>query len=169
MKSPVQPEPHLQVRRLLAIKRHEQPPPGYFHKFSGDVVARIRAGDRADDRNVLAGVLGDSAWVQRVWNFLEGKPLVAGLFGAAACAMVLSAFVMSERPDTTASVQPQSDSAVTIANIPSPSQPLVFGEQPASGSSTDPILQTPPAGMLLDGIGRPQARPASWTIPGSGN
>jgi hypothetical protein len=162
MKSPTQPEPHLQVRRLLAIKRHEQPPPGYFHKFSGDVVARIRAGDRADDRNVLGGLLGESAWLQRVWNFLEDKPLVAGLFGAAACAMVLSVFVMSEKPGTTASAEPQPEQGVTIANISPSSEviPVVFGEQPAS--STDPMTG-------LDDFTHPKARPASWTIPGSSN
>lgn len=169
MKSPVQPEPHLQVRRLLAIKRHEQPPPGYFHKFSGDVVARIRAGDRADDKNVLAGVLGDSAWLQSVWNFLEGKPLVAGLFGATACAMVLSVFVMSEKPDTTASSEPQPAPGVAIANISAPNQaiPVMFGDQSVP-SSTAPVMLSQP-GMSLDGLTPPKARPASWTIPGSEN
>lgn len=172
MKNPAQPEPHLQLRRLLALKRHEQPPPGYYHKFSANIVARIRAGDRADDKNVLAGVLGDSAWLQRVWNFLEGKPLVAGLFGATACAVVLSLFVMSEKPDTSASGNPPSQQSVTVANIlpSSTSNPVqAFGEQPITVSSTDPILLTQPAGVLLDDLGRPKVRPANWTISGDGN
>jgi len=33
------------LRRLLAHKRHETPPPGYFNSFSGQIIACIRAGE----------------------------------------------------------------------------------------------------------------------------
>ena len=56
-----------QLRRLLAVKRHEQPPPGYFHNFSRQVIARIRAGERAEPANAWARLFWDAPWLQRLW------------------------------------------------------------------------------------------------------
>ena len=38
------PEDFSEIRRVLAWKRHETPPPGYFNNFSTKVIARIEAG-----------------------------------------------------------------------------------------------------------------------------
>jgi hypothetical protein len=74
---------------ILALKRHEQPPPGYFHVFSGQVISRIRAGERAADPNVLQLLLIEWPWLQRLWIGLESKPALTGLLGAAACVLAL--------------------------------------------------------------------------------
>ena len=42
-----------QLRRLLKLKRYEQPPPRYFNEFSGLVIARIRAGERVGDLSLV--------------------------------------------------------------------------------------------------------------------
>ena len=36
------------LRQLLAQKRHEMPPSGHFNSFSGQIIARIRAGEASD-------------------------------------------------------------------------------------------------------------------------
>ncbi len=39
-----------ELKRLLKLKRHEVPPPGYFNNFSGEVISRIRAGEAGGRR-----------------------------------------------------------------------------------------------------------------------
>lgn len=78
-----------QLRRLFAIKRHEQPPPGYYDRFSRDVMARIKSGDTGDE--TPAG-----NWIQRLWATLEAKPMFAGAFGAGVCAVLISGLLNAE-------------------------------------------------------------------------
>ncbi len=82
-----------QLRKLLTLKRHEQPPPGYFHAFSGQVVARIKAGDPGESGPV---------WVRKLWSLFETKPMLTGAFGAAVCALAISGIVFSDDAGTTA-------------------------------------------------------------------
>src|SRR5215813_2226334 len=79
------------LQRLLALKRHEQPPPGYFNRFPREVMARIKAGENG-------GEIGyDASWLQRLLGMFELKPVFAGAFGAGVCAMVISGVVASEQ------------------------------------------------------------------------
>lgn len=77
------------LRRLLALKRHEIPPPGYFNGFSRQVLARIKAGEQGG-REVSRGT-----WFQRLWAVLEAKPVFAGAFGAAVCALLITGVLNS--------------------------------------------------------------------------
>jgi len=90
------PESFEDLRRLLALKRHEQPPPGYFNQFSREVLVRIRAGERAPDSAVLERLFGEPAWLRRVWSAFESKPVFAGGFGFALCAALVTGVFYSE-------------------------------------------------------------------------
>ena len=79
-----------QLRRLLALKRHEQPPPRYFSNFSSQVIDRIRADGAAQRRPATEGT-----WWERLWTMLEAKPLFAGAFGAGVCAVLVSGILSS--------------------------------------------------------------------------
>ena len=79
------------LRQLLALKRHEIPPPGYFHGFSRDVIARIKAGDNGEELGV------EHSWLKRFLGMFDVKPVFAGAFGTAVCAFLISGIVSSEQ------------------------------------------------------------------------
>lgn len=159
-----------QLRRLLALKRHEQPPPGYFNNFSGEVIARIKAGDRGEGGAFVERLLWEAPWLQRVWAALEAKPILAGFCGVAVCGLLISGVIYSDRADVPpVALVPVSDSGETPAAQPAlaaADHPLLA--KPAmlvEASSTSPIAGTPTDGPLLGDIAKLRAQPVSFSFP----
>ena len=131
-----------QLQKLLALKRHEQPPPGYFNNFSGKVIARIESAGAADD---------GLAWLRRLWSLVESKPMLTGAFGAAVCAMVISGLIFSDDVESASS-----GVRVAAGGANSPleggnGQPLEMrpgSDQPQFVSSTNPV--SPELNSLLN-------------------
>ncbi len=74
------------LRRLLALKRYERPPPGYFERFPREVIARIRERESAAGLALLQPL---KRWLQDVWDVLETKAVCPAAFGAAVCAALI--------------------------------------------------------------------------------
>src|SRR6185369_4369394 len=137
-----------QLRRLLALKRHEVPPPGYFNNFSSKIIARIEAGEHAE-----TAVL-DGSWLQRLWMLLEGKPAVFGAFGAAVCGLLVAGVLNAER--TTASYQPAvAVNGPTFTPVATPAANSMAGIPAVFPSSTDPVASS--GGSLFDQVPLPTA------------
>jgi hypothetical protein len=68
-----------QLQRLLALKRHEVPPPGYFENFSRQVIARIEAQSAAQARS----------WWTRWLAELDLRPAVACAYSLAVGGVLL--------------------------------------------------------------------------------
>ncbi|MBL9134441.1 MAG: hypothetical protein JNK85_01170 [Verrucomicrobiales bacterium] len=58
--------------RLLAVKRHETPPPGFFDSLPNRILVSIRAGTEMSDRGF---------W-ERLWIRILREPMVAGSYAA---------------------------------------------------------------------------------------
>lgn len=157
------------LRRLLALKRHEQPPPGYFNRFSTDVIARIEAGEARGP--AWANLIDAAPWLQNFWRALEGKPVFVGLFGAAVCGLLVTGILRSEQPEpaqpmavvgTDHSLGVGDGAAAILANTqPAIATPVAFT------SSTNPVASG--TGSLFDQVQLPTAQPASQTFIYSGN
>src|SRR5579859_1334422 len=84
------------LRKLLKLKWHEQPPPGYFRRFSDKVISRIEAGEiGAEDLSV-------SPWITRFLGLLDANPLLAGSLGMLFCGSLIGGIIFSQQGDNRA-------------------------------------------------------------------
>ena len=159
-----------QLRRLLALKRHEQPPPGYFNNFSQEVIARIKVGEKGESGAVLERLLWEAPWLQRVWAAFEAKPILAGVFGVAVCGLLITGVIYSDKTDA-ASVAlvpgTETESApMALANVSAADHPLLAKPVILEPSSTSPIATAQTGESLLGDIGKLRAEPATFSFPG---
>lgn len=129
------------LQRLLTLKRHETPPPGYFDRFSRDVSARIKAGDRGDALGLVDWFSGDSSLFARLWAALEARPAAAILCGIATCGLLVSALVYSEK---------QGDSApIAVFMAPEMAGGMEMASEaavvPPGSRAVTPVVSTPGA------------------------
>ena len=157
-----------QVRRLLKLKRYEQPPPRYFNDFSAQVIDRIKRGERGEE-NALAGwVLWEAAWLQRIWAAFEAKPVLAGAFGLGICATLITGMIYSEKSDIEpVALIPVAESptagSVKVREAMGMHQPLLANPRTLEGFSTERIPALQPDGSVPSSL---QAQPISFTFPG---
>jgi hypothetical protein len=154
------PDNFKQLRRLLALKRHEQPPPGYFNTFASQVVARIEKGEQVTEDFNLS--FGRVPWLRWLWITFEAKPAFAGVFGAAICAVVISGIMFAEQ------MEPVSKPISPVASEMAPpleTSALVAMNHvlnaPQFGSSTNPVA---PALSSLFNQFQVQAQPVSLNL-----
>jgi hypothetical protein len=141
-----QPENFEQLRRLLALKRHEQPPPGYFDEFRAGILDRLQAGDVRRE-NTTERLRWEVPWLHRFLEALSAKPALTGVFGAVACAVVLSGVLYAERLNMPAVAQDDAAAPVMALSSTAPrlspfNEPLAHESlvQPQTVSSTNPIV-----------------------------
>lgn len=89
-----------ELKKLLKLKRHELPPPGFFNHFSDEIVSRIRAGE-ARRSGAMIDRLNDSApWVVNFLRFFEAKPGVVGAFATSLCLLLVFGVVLAQRSES---------------------------------------------------------------------
>ena len=121
-----------QLRRLLALKRHEQPPPGYFHRFPGQVIARIRAGEGVQDSGVLGHWFGNTSWLGHFWGRLESQPVLAAAVGVASCALLLAGVVVATESGETGATPFAAQSTMEAS--------LGFGDRSSHSTDIQPAM-----------------------------
>jgi hypothetical protein len=146
------------LKRLLKLKRHEKPPPGYFNDFSGHIIAQIKAGPKTGHDNLLEWLYFEAPWMERLLASFQTKPLVSWGVGAAICAVIISTLVYTQ------SVEPSPSGpmgVVDTAAIKPASTEIPSGfDQPQTAQAENATSNSAEA-SLFDKI-VPQTQPADW-------
>lgn len=156
------------LKRLLALKRHEQPPPGYFDTFSVQVMARIRAGEELVDESWFSRLGWDAPWLQRLWAVFETQPIAAGALGAGVCALLVAGMVYSEQVEPAQAAFATSAPGPAAVQFAGPAAPALMVPAASYGLVNTGTVVTvgDGAGSIFNQLGRPQAQPASFRFPG---
>ena len=136
------PDDFEKLRKLMSLKRHEQPPPGYFNQLPGRIIARIEAGESAP-----------TFW-QRLSDVFVMKPSHAYALGLFVCGALGVGTFLSFKSQTNqagspaVAVQPVQKTVVqpALAAQPAPSStvPVTFV------NSTNPAIGSPKVPSLFD-------------------
>jgi hypothetical protein len=153
------------LRHLLALKRHEIPPPGYFDKFSGQVIARIRAGEVEKPEQLFS----EAPWLLKFLQMFEARPAFAVAFASSLCLLLLFGTIFAERPESAPQplLQMPAQAATPFAASVSPSDLMASANQNGIIASTNPVLDLQPSASLFGQQQNPFAQQVSFSLPGN--
>lgn len=100
------------LARLLAIKRHELPPPGFFDRLPVRILVNLRAGTEVED----------APWWERAWRAVVHQPMV----GVSYAALGVGALVFGVSVLETAIDVQSPPIGASQGFFPAPSQDLVL-------------------------------------------
>ena len=159
------------LRRLLAFKNRETPPPGYFNNFSAQVVARIRAGEANAPSSASERLFSEAPWLVKFLQIFEAKPAFAGAFAMALCLVLVFVIVFAEQPETSAPQPLLQTAEITSTPLADISPAALVAQQPTgqitlAADSINPVTSLQPVASLF-GQQDTFAQQASFTIPGN--
>ncbi|HZL14385.1 MAG TPA: hypothetical protein VFC85_09630 [Verrucomicrobiae bacterium] len=149
------------LRRLLALKRHEIPPPGYFNNFSDRVMAQIRAGKAAKQSF-------SESWLKFLQIF-EMKPAFTGAFASALLMLLVAGMIYSNQNDVaTQPLLPMAESTSPVLATGSTTALAQPSEQTllASSISNNSTSSLQPVASLF-GQQNPLAQQVSFSLSGN--
>jgi len=131
------------LRRLLAHKRQELPPPGYFNSFSGQIIARIRAGEARAEQTDDEKYFAKAPWLLKLLRAFEFKPAFAGAFASALSLLLVLGIIYAERPDAPPQqifqTAGQSMNSFAAMSNPAVCQPAVASDNSISNSAANSL------------------------------
>jgi hypothetical protein len=144
-----------ELKRLLKLKQHEVPPPGYFNNFSGNVVSRIRAGESVGKQTLIERLQSEKSWLGGFLQIFETRPGVIGGFAAGLCLLLVLGVVIAEfsdhsrTPYTIAEPSRQADNSMAALSVPDAPSLMAAAESGGITASTNPVTSLQPSGAFF--------------------
>lgn len=143
------------LRRLLALKRHEVPPPGYFENFSDNVLGRISAGEQ----------VRELPWLLRFLQAFEARPAYPVAFASSLCMVLLFGIVSVQQSPGVAGGfgtigQNPAFAAVTASGAPGNGQLL-------AEATTNPPVAVSENASLFNSSPNPYIHQAGYSLMGN--
>jgi len=157
------------LRRVLAFKNRETPPPGYFNGFSGHVLARIRAGEAREPATAAEYLFSEAPWLVKFLRIFEAKPAFAGAFAFALCLVLVFGIVFAERPDYSAPqplLQTAQGASPQLASVSQVALGEPSGQIILAADNTNPASSLQPVASLF-GQQNPLAQQVGFMLPGN--
>jgi hypothetical protein len=160
-----------ELKRLLKLKQYEVPPPGYFNRFSDNVVSRIRAGEAGAGQTMAERLNNQAPWLLNFIRLFDARPGMIGGMATSLCLLLVLGVVFAEYseqstkevltiPGSTASSQPEN----SLAALAPPVTTSAIGD--SSGgivASTNPVTSLSPVATLFgQSAGNPLFQSASF-------
>lgn len=149
---PEAPENFDRLLRLLALKRHEVPPPGYFDDLPREIRLELLAEIHSESSGLTADADGYN-WLRRLIAMLERRPYLASVFFLTVCSLILTGVFYANNitpaPPAVAmdTLSPPAPLAVASAN----SSDVAWMPAGTGGSSTNPLPNAIKPAVLFDG------------------
>jgi hypothetical protein len=135
------------LRRLLVLKRYEQPPPGYFDRFPSEIIARIR--EYESDASI--GIFEQGVpWLRRLRHALEARAVLPAAFGAAVCSVLVLGLVRSPGVPASAVTFSERLDGTFYAADSRPIRMPVAGRTAFESSTSGVLPDQPSAGIFRD-------------------
>jgi hypothetical protein len=107
------------LRKLMALKRHEVPPPGYFNRLPGSIISRIERGE------------GKLTFLERISAEFTVRPAFVYAFAVAACGALTTSLYSLRTQSAASAEQPEAatgwrtgGTGQAFANEYNPAEPL---------------------------------------------
>jgi hypothetical protein len=141
------------LKRLLKLKQHEVPPPGYFSHFSGQVVSRIRAGEAGGLQAFTERLQSAAPWAAGLLRLFDTRPGLIGGFATSLCLLLVLVAVFADRSDVgsknlLAVSEPSVATGSSVASMPAPTL-LAASDSSGIVASTNPVTSLQPVATLF--------------------